>query len=316
MKAVTQKNALPGAPVHGLARAQTVIERAKGLIGGLWRSDPFLVGAGLFLLPVFAAFGAGMVLDPRTLLGASVWLKPAKFAISAAIYSLTLAWVFTHLPAWPRTRRIVGRFTAAVMLIEVAIVAVQAARGTTSHFNVGAPLDAALFGIMGVAIFAQTLSTFAVTAALWRQRFEDRAMGWALRAGMTLTILGALVGGIMTSRPTAAQLEEARVTGRLTTVGAHTVGGEDGGPGLPGVGWSTVKGDLRVPHFFGLHAIQALPLFAFLLRQRPRSQRASLVVAASVAYALLFAFLLNQALRGVPLVAFTAAVPAVEGGRR
>jgi hypothetical protein len=180
------------------------------------------------------------------------------------------------------------------MLIEVAIVAVQAARGTTSHFNVGAPLDAALFGIMGVAIFAQTLSTFAVAAALWRQRFEDRAMGWALRAGMTLTILGALVGGIMTSRPTAAQLEEARVTGRL----------------------STVKGDLRVPHFFGLHAIQALPLFAILLRHRPRPQRASLVMAASVAYALLFAFLLNQALRGAPLVAFTAVVPEVEGGLR
>ena len=270
----------------------------------------------MLLLLVFLAFIAGMALDPRTVLGAPAWLKPAKFAISTAIYCLSLAWVFTHLPDWPRTRRIVGRMTVLVMWTEVAIVSLQAWRGTTSHFNVGTTLDATLFAIMGVAIFSQTASTFAVAAALWRQRFEDRAMGWALRAGMTLTILGALVGGLMTAKPTAAQIEDARVTGRLTTVGAHTVGGPDGGPGLPGLGWSTVKGDLRVPHFFGLHAIQALPLFAFLIGRGPRRGGASVVVAAAVAYALLFAFLLEQALRGVPLIAFPSAVPAAEGGLR
>ena len=32
--------------------------------------------------------------------GAPAWLKPAKFAASIAIYTLTLAWVFTYLPEW------------------------------------------------------------------------------------------------------------------------------------------------------------------------------------------------------------------------
>ena len=90
-------------------------------------------------------------------------------------------------------------------------------------------LDMVLFFVMGVAILLQTLVSVAVAVALWRQRFTDQALGWALRLGMTLTIIGALTGALMT-RPTAAQLADARAGERMTTAGAHTVGGVDGGP--------------------------------------------------------------------------------------
>ena len=274
----------------------------RSLLQALWTVDPILVGTGLGLLLLLPIFGVLLVLDPREILGAPAWLKPAKFALSTAVYSLTLAWVFTHIPHWPSTRRIVGRVTASVMLVEVAVIALQAFRGTTSHFNVSTAFDAALFSIMGVAIVSQTISTLAVAIALWRSQFADAAMGWALRAGMTITIMGASVGGLMTAGPTPEQMAEIKATGRITVVGAHSVGGPDGGPGLPGVGWSTRHGDLRVPHFFGLHAIQALPLFAFLLSRRPNPRNVAVVQSVACVYALIFVLLLAQARMGVPLL--------------
>ncbi len=210
--------------------------------------------------------------------------------------------MFSYLPGWPRTRRVVGRTTAFVMLLEVVIIAVQAARGTTSHFNVGTPLDAGLFAVMGTAIVVQTVRSIAVAVALWRVRFADRAMGWALRFGMTLTICGAFTGGLMTTGPTEAQLTAVQVTGRLAIAGAHTVGGPDGGPGLPITGWSTRHGDVRVPHFVGLHAVQALPLAVLLMRRRRESTRTRWTIGFAIVYAVVFIGLVIQALSGAPLL--------------
>lgn len=278
------------------------LNRLRSAISFLWHTDRPLTFVGLLMLGVFLATLPGLLLDPRLITGAPAWLKPAKFAISTAIYSLTLAWVFSYLPAWRRTRRIVGWTTAMVFILEVAIIDAQAWRGTTSHFNVATPLDATLFAMMGSAIVVQTLASAAVAVALWRQRFADAALGTALRAGLTITLLGAATGGLMT-RPTSVQLDEARSTSRIMTVGAHTVGAPDGGPGLPGTGWSVEHGDLRVPHFIGLHAIQVLPLIVLVLRRRLKpGADVSAARLAALSYAALFAILLFQALRGEPVV--------------
>lgn len=285
--------------------------RVRDELNLLWRTDRALTAYGVGMLAGFLVALVLMAADPRAIGGAPAWLKPAKFAISTAIYSLTLAWMFRYLPGWPRLRRFVSLTTTAVFLVEIPIIDLQAWRGTTSHFNVSSPLNAALFAVMGLGILVQTIASIAVGVALWRQRFDDEPIGWALRLGLTITVIGALTGGLMT-RPTAAQLAEARASHRMTVAGAHTVGAPDGGPGLPGTGWSREHGDLRVPHFVGLHAIQALALFAAGVRRRFPSRRAvRLVQYAGVSHAALFGILLWQALRGESVVAPGAATMMV-----
>ena len=94
-----------------------------------------------------------------------------------------------------------------------------------------------------------------------RVRFVEEA--FERMEGSPLTVVGQATGGLMTT-PTAAQVEAAR-TSRMTIAGAHTVGAPDGGAGLPIAGWSREHGDLRVPHFIGLHAVQVLPAAFWLI---------------------------------------------------
>ena len=112
--------------------------------------------------------------------------------------------------------------------------------------------------------------------------------------------------GFLMVGPTAEQ----RAARPLTLLGAHSVGVPDGGPGLPLTGWSTTGGDLRIPHFVGMHALQLLPLLALSLagltprftRLREERTRLGLVAVTAASYTLLVIVLLWQALRGQPLV--------------
>jgi hypothetical protein len=266
-----------------------------------WKASPPLTAAGVVMLVDLAATLVALAVDQSTILGAPAWMKPAKFAISSAIYAFTLAWLFTFLPDRHRLTKAVGWITAVVLVLEVGIIELQASRGVASHFNAATPLDTILFAVMGVAILVLFGSAIALTVALFRQPFANRAFGWAVRLGMLLTVLGQATGGFMTT-PTAAQLDAARSTG-MKVSGAHTVGGPDGGPGLPVIGWSREHGDLRVPHFVGLHGVQILPLVAWLLGlggSAAWKRRAPFVAAAG--YYALFAILLVQALGGHPVV--------------
>jgi hypothetical protein len=268
----------------------------------LWNTDARLTGVGLAMFALLLAAGVALLIDPREIGGAPAWMKPAKFAASIAIYTLTLAWVFTYLPDWAKTRHIVSWVSAIVFILEIVIIDLQAWRGTTSHFNVGTVLDGVMFTVMGLAIVVQTIAAMAVAVALWRQNFSDRAMGWALRLGMTITIVGAMSGGLMT-RPTQAQLEAAQAGQRMSIAGAHTVGAPDGGPGLPVTGWSREHGDLRVAHFFGLHSLQVLPLLSLILARRgwDERRRARVTQATGASYITLFGLLMWQALRGLSI---------------
>jgi hypothetical protein len=263
---------------------------------------PLAIAVLAFLVGLCIAL-VGLIVDPRVITGAPAWLKPVKFLISGSIYCVTLIWLLSYVRG--RLASIVAWVTAVGLMIEIALVAFQATRGTTSHFNVSTPLNSAIWSIMGTIIVTIWSAALLTAILLMRRRLPDPALTWAVRLGVLVCIVGMGLGYLMTS-PTAAQQSVAHAGHGMPIAGAHSVGIADGGPGLPILGWSTVGGDLRAPHFFGLHALQLLPLAAWLLarygRRLTTSARVALVWIVGVAYLALISILTWQALRGQSIV--------------
>ncbi|MGW4633086.1 hypothetical protein [Nocardia sp. NPDC004415] len=242
----------------------------------------------------------GVLVDDRVITGAAAWFKPAKFALSFVLYSLALAWLISLRP---KASRLVGAMATVIVVagtIEQLIIFGQVVRGTRSHYNMTTVLDGVLWITMGVTILVLFLATMVVAARLWVTPIGDAAITWSIRLGLAVTLAGLALGNLM----------PGRASGVDGIVGAHTVGAPDGTPGMPLTGWSTTDGDLRIPHFFGMHALQVLPLFAAVLvvaavrlpiLRSPRV-RLGLVLTASAAYAATLALLTWQALRGQPLI--------------
>jgi hypothetical protein len=259
------------------------------------------------LTPVLAVLA---VVDDRVLLGAPLWLKPLKFAISFVAYAGTLAWLLGRLRE--RALQRTGWVIVTASAVEMAIIVGQAARGVRSHFNADTAFDAALFSVMGATIVVLWFATLAVALRFLRggtrsgpvaepdgvaqspglvppiEPDRDRALGTAIRLGLIVTLVGLLEGFAMVA------------------LNGHAVGVPDGGPGLPLVGWSTTGGDLRIAHFVGMHALQGLPLLAAALAAVGRldeNTRVRLVRIAAAAWTGLVVLLTWQALRAQPLLA-------------
>ena len=227
--------------------------------------SPLLMRVAALHLALLLVALVGLLIDPRVITGAPAWLKPAKFAASVAVYTWSLAWMLEHVPP-TRTLQRATTATGVILTLEVLLIFAQAARGTTSHFNVDTPLDAAIFSAMGAGILIAWIASMVILWQHLRSPAVDRGMALAFRLGLALNIVGASVGWTMT-RPYPGQVAAITRGDRPRIVGSHTVGGQDGGPGLPVTGWSTAHGDLRVAHFVGMHALQLLPLLLLGVRR-------------------------------------------------
>lgn len=264
-----------------------------------------LTVAGILFALAFLGTLVGIAVDRRVIAGAPAWVKPAKFMISSAIYAFTLIWMLGFVRGRRRLAGAAAWITAVALVVEDALIALQAARGTMSHFNSATVFDARVYDVMAAMTVGLWTGCFLVGLALLRQRLPDPAVAWSLRLGVVLALVGMSAAFLMVT-PTAAQLTAAQAGAGLPIAGAHTVGRADGGPGLPFLGWSTVAGDLRVAHFVGLHGLQILPLVAFFVTRRLRDlttgARTALVVIAGLGYLGLDLLLAWQALRGQSVI--------------
>jgi hypothetical protein len=254
----------------------------------LHRRSKVLAVTGWIHLALLAGMLVIAPFDSRLVMGINPWIKPIKFAISITIYVWTVAWLleYLRLPTW--VKRIISWGISISMLAEIACIAAQAARGTTSHYNVSTSLDGTIFSIMGGMIAQNTLLALVLLIFFFVGKHDiPRPYLCGIRSGLVIFLAASAVGGVMIAHR------------------SHSVGVKDGGPGLPMVNWSTKGGDLRVPHFMGLHALQILPIISFLVsrhRSWSNSRKTAYVVALSGAYALMIALLYFQAAHGSPVL--------------
>ena len=256
----------------------------------LSRRDRVLATLGWFLLVLFAAGLVASFLDSRTVMGLNTWIKPMKFSLSLAIYVWTVTWFIGYFKNRPRWAITLIRWGVTLsLLLEVGLIFFQAARGTTSHFNVSTAFDGIIFGLMGNMIAIDVVLIFLLLVLFFvRAPALPKVYLWAIRLGLMVFLLGSWIGGVM--------------IGQM----AHTVGAPDGGPGLPLMNWSTQAGDLRIAHSMGLHGMQLIPLIGFgitrLKALRQESLRLGFLAAATAAYAGVTLFLFWQAKSGMPLI--------------
>ncbi len=268
------------------------------IITAHWHRPLLWLGFAAVALAAFCTVAA--IVDPRQLLGTDLWFKPLKFAFSTAIYAFTWAWLIPQLGRSKRLAWWAGTVSALLLSVEDVIIVGAAAAGTTSHFNVSTPFATTLWAVMAASISAVWVMTFIASILLFRARLGDAARSLAIRAGAILALVGMALAFLMTG-PQGDQ-----VSNYQGVIGAHAVGVADGGPGLPVLGWSTVGGDLRIPHFVGMHALQAIPIFLILLELVSRrvavlrdvTVRLRLVLIATISYAAALGVLTWQALRG------------------
>lgn len=243
---------------------------------------------GIAHIVLFLIFIILFLLDSREITGINAWIKPMKFAASISIYMLTFGWVLHYLPN-KKEIKFISIAISICMVMEMILIALQAARGVSSHFNVSTGFNAIVFSLMGNFIGINTLINLYTLVLFFIRKVElSKPMLHAWRAGLLLFFLGGISGGLM-----------------VTNMG-HAVPGPDGGPGLPFVNWSTQFGDIRVAHFFTLHGLQVIPIIsATSLKRIVPEQKLSLVIISFFAlYALMCSFLHIQALSGIPLLNF------------
>jgi hypothetical protein len=254
----------------------------------LLRRNGALAAFGLILVPLGLIAVLAQTLDTRSLeSGVNVWVKPAKFFFSMSAFALTAAWFFGYVREErreARSMRGVTRVLIATGVFELAYICWQAAQGLESHFNDGTPFHAAMYASMGIAAVLLVGTTLPLAWEIARRPAPglDRSFSAAVVIGLGLTfVLGGGFGAYMSSQ-----------TG-------HSVGVEGGRLAL--FGWNGLGGDLRVAHFFGIHAEQAIPLLAMLTADAGVRMRWILLAVASLAYVGFTLFVFALATAGQPL---------------
>jgi hypothetical protein len=229
-----------------------------------WGALAFLA-SGLFHVVVWWIDGIPPLEGPVS------WRKPIVFGLSTGVLSLSLMWIIGLLPQTVRLYRQSVGYTGLIAA-ELLLIAMQQWRGVGSHFNNATAFDGAVFTAMGVIIMAAAVILALWTRAIFRPLAAPHHFVLSARAGMLLLNAGNLMGVFI------AAWGGAQVAQGLT-------------PNIYGA-----AGQLKIPHAVALHAVQVLPVIAWLLHRASASKRAMRLAVSG--YVGLFSFALVQTFSG------------------
>lgn len=241
-----------------------------------------LVASGLVHVVIWAMVGGPWE-------GPVTWRKPILFGSSGGLTSLSLGWAWSKLP-WRRGDGWLAASAAWALLVEVAIIDMQAWRGVASHFNRATPFDSFLYDAMGLLILWVTLVSIDLAIRSFRQPMSvPRDMLMAARAGLVLLVISCLLGiwaSVHGDMRMAAGLEPERY----------------GAAGVP-----------KFPHGAVIHAMQWLPMLAWAARRAGIAERRRvwLVAVATLGTSFVGCYALVQTLAGrsrVDATPFTGAL--------
>ena len=275
-------------------RVSAGLPAALALRTRLQTGSPVLYAVGLAMLLMAAITLALVWLDPRLFQGVSTWAKPLKFQLSTGIYVLTLALFLAWLPAESRPTRL-GRYVVwsavGAGIFEVVYITWQGAFALASHYNYATGFYRAMYTLMGVGAVILTTASLALAVLIARSPAYavPRAIKHAVVLGLVLTfVLGTGFGSYL-----GAQRTGHWVGGALTDAG-----------GLPLLNWSRTGGDLRVAHFFGIHAMHFVPAVAALAAavRLPGAKHVASAWLIAAAFSVLTVWTFLQAVQGKPFL--------------
>ena len=249
------------------------------IVTELKRRNKLLYYCGIFNITVGLLCFVLQFTDDVQILGVNRWLKPSKFYLSVGLMVFTFNWLLYYLSN-TKLIKIYSWIIAITMLVENGLIVLQAVRGTTSHFNITTAFNGIVFGVMGMVILIFTITVVFIAFNFFVQKRFTIPVPyiWGIRVGLVFFIAASVEGGLMIS------------------LFKHTVGAADGTVGLPVVNWSRQYGDLRIVHFFGLHALQILPLLGYYVAKN----KTQLFILAGL-YLIFISAIFIQAYKGIPL---------------